>query len=251
MGTQTRKHSRSQNSEANKSSSVENILFSLQNETSAPEVTLDTTDRMLLQRLIRLAHVLQRQEEGGVLATTNTEAPAQSRMSRNIAPTADASETQQGGCLDNAEEDEYEESYKDDVSDCQFDDRASKSLSPNAAETESSAYQTRPHAAVEKRYRRTVNTKLQQLYASIPASGKFEIRDDYQIEMNSVNESEQAAKPAVLDKAIQYVSHLVETYHKYDQDIRELRKQVRELVEEDDSCHVNAPKAYQRPTDAC
>lgn len=98
----------------------------------------------------------------------------------------------------------------------------------------SKSAEVRPHAAVEKRYRQTVNTKLQQLYASIPESGRFSY-DPMEIMTDSQRriQPEQAAKPVILDKAIQYANHLIETYRKYDEDIETLRQQVRDWLEED------------------
>ncbi|KXT05556.1 hypothetical protein AC578_3743 [Pseudocercospora eumusae] len=96
----------------------------------------------------------------------------------------------------------------------------------------------RPHAAVEQKYRRTLNSKLQQLNSSIPMTGKFAPPTTENTELRTDNEkSESAAKPAVLDKAIQYVTHLVETYHKYEDDIEALREQVREWLGDDEFLH--------------
>ncbi|CAK1360509.1 hypothetical protein CB0940_06556 [Cercospora beticola] len=94
---------------------------------------------------------------------------------------------------------------------------------------------SRPHAAVEKRYRRTVNTKLQQLHAAIPPSGSFSLdpAERFRSSMDG-SEPEQAAKPVVLDKAIQYTTHLIETYRKYDNDIETLRQQVRDWLGEEE-----------------
>ncbi|KAF2209613.1 hypothetical protein CERZMDRAFT_113926 [Cercospora zeae-maydis SCOH1-5] len=95
---------------------------------------------------------------------------------------------------------------------------------------------SRPHAAVEKRYRRTVNTKLQQLHAAIPPSGSFSLdpAERFRSSMDG-SEPEQAAKPVVLDKAIQYTTHLIETYRKYDNDIETLRAQVRDWLGEEET----------------
>lgn len=105
---------------------------------------------------------------------------------------------------------------------------------PSSRDSLSTSMPSRPHAAVEKRYRRTVNTKLQQLHAAIPASGTFSL-DPAERARSSLDgsEPEQAAKPVVLDKAIQYTTHLIETYRKYDDDIEVLRQQVREWLGDD------------------
>lgn len=100
----------------------------------------------------------------------------------------------------------------------------------------------RPHAAVEKRYRRTVNAKLQQLYTMIPPSGKFSLESSQRFDATTANNgTEQAAKPVVLDKTIQYVTHLIGTYQKYDEDIRSLRQQVRDLLGEEGLSETTGP----------
>ncbi|EME88804.1 uncharacterized protein MYCFIDRAFT_170379 [Pseudocercospora fijiensis CIRAD86] len=85
----------------------------------------------------------------------------------------------------------------------------SEDASPLTPTRDSPSTHARPHAAVEQKYRRTLNSKLQQLNSSIPLTGKFAPPTGETAELRPDNEkSESAAKPAVLDKAIQYVAHL-------------------------------------------
>ncbi|CAK4032351.1 helix-loop-helix DNA-binding domain-containing [Lecanosticta acicola] len=237
MRSQSRKESGPSEVDIDNRGCVDDLLSSLQNGTS------------------RLSHVLQRQEEAtGVSMSTAKGLSMEVDLSTGATFTSTAPGATiailRPGHLDSGHEQEDEDSCGDDLTDRQTEERTTKSLSPTSTGLESSASQARPHAAVEKRYRRTVNTKLQQLYASIPASGKFELKDEHQQnEMRNVNAGEQAAKPAVLDKAIQYVTHLIDTYHKYDQDIQELRKQVRELIDEDGDGQQANPNHYERPVD--
>lgn len=119
-----------------------------------------------------------------------------------------------------------------------MNDTRSKDASGPTPMRDSSSTHARPHAAVEQKYRRTLNNKLQQLNASIPVTGKFATNTDEHNHNRSESERpESTAKPAVLDKAIQYVTHLVETYHKYEDDIEGLREQVREWLGDDDFLH--------------
>ncbi|KXT10235.1 hypothetical protein AC579_2960 [Pseudocercospora musae] len=114
----------------------------------------------------------------------------------------------------------------------------SEDASPLTPSRDSASTHARPHAAVEQKYRRTLNSKLQQLNSSIPMTGKFAPPTDETTELRPDNEKpESAAKPAVLDKAIQYVTHLVETYHKYEDDIEALREQVRDWLGDDECLH--------------
>lgn len=86
----------------------------------------------------------------------------------------------------------------------------------------------RPHAAVEKRYRSVVNSKIQQLRASIPPSITFS-----PIHANTPPESraaeavqEMPTKSIVLDRATQYINHLVATYEQYETERTELRRKL-------------------------
>ncbi|KXT10236.1 hypothetical protein AC579_2960 [Pseudocercospora musae] len=90
----------------------------------------------------------------------------------------------------------------------------SEDASPLTPSRDSASTHARPHAAVEQKYRHETT----------------ELRPDNE-------KPESAAKPAVLDKAIQYVTHLVETYHKYEDDIEALREQVRDWLGDDECLH--------------
>ena len=97
--------------------------------------------------------------------------------------------------------------------------------------------QQRTHAAVEKRYRSVVNSKIQQLSAIIPASDTFSL-----IDPNLVPEDQGAgvtqkvpSKSVVLDRAIQHINHLVSTYQQCETDRNELRRKLQLWLDETSS----------------
>jgi Helix-loop-helix DNA-binding domain len=94
--------------------------------------------------------------------------------------------------------------------------------------------QQRAHAAVEKRYRSAVNSKIQQLSALIPPSNTFSL-----IDQNAPPEDQGAGatqkvptKSVVLDRAIQYINHLVSTYEQYEMERDELRRKLQLWLDE-------------------
>lgn len=210
---------------------MDNCLPSLPPGFGDPNV--DTADRALLQRLLRVAQDLQCQNDGQLPTSTigsSTVEDGDMYAGVNGVPPMrqhDYAEHAIDGVDDDDEDYEYDDEgmSRDRLSEdpsCN-----SKASSPSTVTKDVNSSQTRPHAAVEKRYRRTVNTKLQQLHSSIPPSGKFSMAS----EKSDNEENEQAAKPVVLDKAIQYVTHLLETYRQYDNDIEELRRKVRAVID--------------------
>lgn len=212
------------------------------------DVALVDNDRDLLQQLHRLAPDLQHPNAQCMISSTREHSAMEhNNMLANIGglpsmPYADPGNppleaVEDGGDYD--EDDDDDEDSKNRPPESLLSN--SEATSPSATAKDASVSQTRPHAAVEKRYRRTVNTKLQQLHASIPPSGKFSVVP----EKFDLQEHEQAAKPVVLDKAIQYVSHLLETYRKYDDDVQELRRKVRAAVDEDE---LHQTSVQQRTT---
>ena len=86
----------------------------------------------------------------------------------------------------------------------------------------------RPHAAVEKRYRSVVNSKIQQLRASIPPSNTFSPTDANTPPESRAAEAaqEMPTKSIVLDSATQYINHLVATYQQYETERTELRRKL-------------------------
>ena len=86
----------------------------------------------------------------------------------------------------------------------------------------------RPHAAVEKRYRSVVNSKIQQLRASIPPSKSFNSTNANPASENSAVEAaqEMPTKSIVLDRATQYINYLVATYEQYETERTELRRKL-------------------------
>lgn len=199
---------------------------------------LNVTDAMLLQRLSDLAHVrqsqiLQSQNEGWLANDSTIDRQFLAEVNGDNSSELLNSSASNNDVVGNASKDgeayeEYGESDRDAASDVKAEASEVDSRVMDAKKGARASPQQRPHAAVEKRYRRTVNTKLQQLYMSIPSSGTFS--PDRKADTGS-EESDQAAKPVVLDKAIQYVQHLTETYLKYDADIEDLRRQLRDLAE--------------------
>lgn len=88
--------------------------------------------------------------------------------------------------------------------------------------------QQRPHAAVEKRYRSDMNSKIQQLNDSIPASNTFSLvgpkvsPKDYMVGAPQ----KVPTKSVVLDRAMQYINHLAFTYEQYETECNELRRKL-------------------------
>ena len=92
--------------------------------------------------------------------------------------------------------------------------------------------QQRPHAVVEKRYRSLLNSKIKQLHSSIPESATFS-SDNVQPSSQEAAEPTQEVPPksVVLDKAIQYVNHLLYTYEQYEAEHEELRQKLQNWLD--------------------
>ncbi|KAK6853643.1 helix-loop-helix DNA-binding domain-containing protein [Apiospora arundinis] len=103
----------------------------------------------------------------------------------------------------------------------------------------------RPHAAVEKRYRSVLNSKIQQLSAAMPASNTFDPSVAASSSLSSSSPppppgtsasrapgpagqqpAKAETKPVVLDRAIHYVNHLVATYEQYESEQDLLRRKL-------------------------
>ncbi|KAK8867696.1 hypothetical protein PGQ11_006274 [Apiospora arundinis] len=103
----------------------------------------------------------------------------------------------------------------------------------------------RPHAAVEKRYRSVLNSKIQQLSAAMPASNTFDPAAAASSSSSSSSPppppgtsasrapgpagqqpAKAETKPVVLDRAIHYVNHLVATYEQYESEQDLLRRKL-------------------------
>lgn len=184
-------------------------------------VPLDYDEQTLLQRSLHHVHLHQ---DGGHDSQLFQGMPH--TMAMPLDPATFWRQEELARVKNEESAEEVHESYADA---CDEHERDQVPLSSRGSS--STSMPSRPHAAVEKRYRRTVNTKLQQLHAAIPPSGSFSL-DPSERARSSTDDSEpeQAAKPVVLDKAIQYTTHLIGTYRKYDDDIELLRQQVREWL---------------------
>lgn len=193
---------------------------------AATNVTLDYDDQALLQRSLHHVHLHQNVGQDSQLYQGMPHAVAMPSETANFWRHEDLARIK-----NEVSAEEVHESY---VDACDEHEREGDQVPLSSKGTSSTPMPSRPHAAVEKRYRRTVNTKLQQLHAAIPPSGSFSL-DPSERARSSTDDSEpeQAAKPVVLDKAIQYTTHLIGTYRKYDDDIKMLRQQVREWLGED------------------
>lgn len=86
----------------------------------------------------------------------------------------------------------------------------------------------RAHAAVEKRYRSVVNSKIRQISALIPASDTFSLSDPNAPPEDQGAEATQKVptKSVVLDRAIQYINHLVSSYQRNEMERNELRRKL-------------------------
>jgi len=111
---------------------------------------------------------------------------------------------------------------------------------PAAQRQRQQQQQQRAHAAVEKRYRSVVNSKIQQLNALIPPSNTFSPTDQ-----NTPPEDQEAGatqkvptKSVVIDRAIQYINHLVSTYEQYEAERDELRRKLQLWLDETSSPQV-------------
>ena len=102
--------------------------------------------------------------------------------------------------------------------------------------------QQRAHAAVEKRYRSVVNSKIRQLSALIPESNAFNPSD-----LNAPLEDQGAGamqkvptKSVVLERAIQYINHLVSSYEQTETERDKLRRKLQLWL--DDTSPQNMPE---------
>ncbi|KAL4906207.1 hypothetical protein BDW74DRAFT_177227 [Aspergillus multicolor] len=101
-----------------------------------------------------------------------------------------------------------------------------------AAEQEGEPDQERPHAAVEKRYRAMVNAKIQQLHEVIPTSNTFSIDASVETGGEQGQTTEKMpTKSVVLDRAIQYLNHLITTYEAYENEGNTLKTKLQSWLE--------------------
>jgi hypothetical protein len=76
----------------------------------------------------------------------------------------------------------------------------------------------RPHAAVEKRYRNTMQTKFRTLHSLIPPSG-----------VNDQPIREKATKAMTLARATEFIIHLTSTYESYEARCNQHRQFAKQL----------------------
>jgi hypothetical protein len=97
--------------------------------------------------------------------------------------------------------------------------------------------QQRAHAAVEKRYRSVINSKIQQLSALISASNSFSLIDSNALpeDQRTGMEPKVPSKSIILDRAIQHINHLVSTYEQYETESNELRAKLQLWLDETSS----------------
>lgn len=97
----------------------------------------------------------------------------------------------------------------------------------------------RAHAAVEKRYRSMVNSKIQQLNALIPASNIFTpdgsdepgASEEPQRGTEELGSQKMPTKSVVLDRGLQYTNHLIATYERYEAEGNELRRKLQQWLD--------------------
>jgi len=198
-----------------------------------------TEDMVLLQQLLSMIQNIRgRGSSYGVNAGTPQLDPAlfaDSMLAYGAHPPFDFEGTLGGGDEGDGDED-YDEDDEDEEDDAreekdpsfELKDVQRKSLGSTPARgTDTQTNQARPHAATEKKYRVVVNAKVQQLNALIPPSGLFLPKASNAYQTTSYQKPEQTApKPVVLDKAIQYVEHLVQVSERYDSEMNDLVSQV-------------------------
>ncbi|KAL4912843.1 hypothetical protein BDW62DRAFT_206086 [Aspergillus aurantiobrunneus] len=96
-----------------------------------------------------------------------------------------------------------------------------------------------PHAAVEKRYRPMVNSKIQQLNALIPASNMFTpgISDGSGAAegpgrgAEEMGSQKMPTKSVVLDRGLQYTNHLIAKYERCETEGNELRRKLQQRLD--------------------
>ena len=99
--------------------------------------------------------------------------------------------------------------------------------------------QQRDHAVVEKRYRSVINSKIWQLNDIIPPSTKFDPADTpvepghYEDQDAKIKGAQKTpTKSVVLDRALQYLNHLVSTHHQYEKERDDLRRRIQSFVDD-------------------
>ena len=94
---------------------------------------------------------------------------------------------------------------------------------------------TRAHAVVEKRYRHTINEKIFQLNERIP---NF---DGSAVEGQNTNRTakDRLTKSAVLDRAANYVDHLVRNCEDYEEQCKNIRRTAHHWLKEMESSRKN------------
>ncbi|KAI5468186.1 hypothetical protein BGZ63DRAFT_419815 [Mariannaea sp. PMI_226] len=98
----------------------------------------------------------------------------------------------------------------------------------------------RQHAAVEKRYRSVLNSKIQQLNELIPSSNTYCLPGSGQSQENQrAGETDRVpTKAIVLDRALQYMNNLVSTYEQYERERNELRSKMQAWLDSFDAVDV-------------
>lgn len=211
-------------------------------------------DVKVLQSLVRVARLLQQSEASST--TGSSSAPCSClrarHFSRSLADFADLSaapnllqqlngehvsarkrgnsaghavaEEHHTSVNDDDDEDLEEEDTNDDDRDdiLMFDETDEVSVvSPSDARKADDIIPTRPHAAVEKRYRSVIQGKIEFLHALIPASGTFSLETP---SAGSLHEKKKEPKSVVLDRTIRYIHHLVSTYESFELEVDVHRK---------------------------
>lgn len=85
------------------------------------------------------------------------------------------------------------------------------------------SYSSRPHAAVERRYRSTVNEKIRELQKRIP--------DDFDRD-EQAGRSQGNTKGAILDRAARYINFMVQSYEEKESRCQQVRCAVERWLRE-------------------
>jgi len=99
----------------------------------------------------------------------------------------------------------------------------------------------RPHAAVEKRYRSVINSKIKQLNDLVPPSNTYSTPGNRKqlAERDPAEVEKVPTKAVILDRALQYINNLVATYEKYEKERDDIHGRLKIWLDEFDTVGVS------------
>ncbi|PPJ60960.1 hypothetical protein CBER1_11249 [Cercospora berteroae] len=202
------------------------VIATAQRTSGSPIVSITGEEIALLERLIKTA---KSQSLSPATFAEDQHAGAFFKQAGAIAALPQASRSRRSFAHAECAYDRYDDEDDDDDSDYEMTLETPESPVRQLATPEYSQangkhspqpngrkafYSNRPHAAVERRYRSTVNQKIQELQKRIP--------DDFDRD-DQTGRSQANTKGAILDRAARYIQFMVQTYEEKERRCQQVR----------------------------